>query len=149
MKKFVSTLLVFTLMLGLSTSAFAATGFADTQETALAITPNKAGVATYTASLSDNSDQDWYTWTNNTGEGRYITSTFIVGKGSGYEIANKIINEDGTETNLIYNEYINGRTGTINNTYVPNGATIYVLIQSHNFVSPSDPYTLYFIDNGL
>ncbi|WGU96200.1 hypothetical protein QJQ58_08160 [Paenibacillus dendritiformis] len=148
MKKFVSTLLVFALMLVLSQSAFAATGFADTQETAFAITPTKGGVITITMSLSNSGDKDWYKWTNNTGKGRYISSAFASGgKGnSEFKIANKIVYNNGKETNLFYNEYFNGYSGVITDIYVPNGATIYVIIQSQKFDSPSDTYDLYFVD---
>lgn len=151
MKKFVSTLLVFALMLVLSQSAFAATGFADTQETAFAITPTKGGVITITMSLSNSGDKDWYKWTNNTGKGRYISSAFSSGSNgkSEFKLANKIVYNNGKETNLFYNEYSDGRSGLIYDMYVPNGATIYVVMQSQKFDSPSDTYKLLFVDLDL
>lgn len=160
MKKFVSTLLVFALMLVFSTNAFAARGFADTQETAFAITPTKSGGwkdgnKIITMILSDSSDKDWYKWTNNTGEGRYITTSFSEDNGkdyrtrSQYKMANKIVYNNGKQTNLFYNENYDGFSGIIRSIYVPNGATIYVVVESQKFVDASDKYELYLIDDDL
>lgn len=150
-KNTISTFIMLAMVLVLSQSAFADTGFADTQETAFAITPTKAGVITFTMSLYNSKDMDCYKWTNNTDKGRYISSAFASGgKGnSEFKTANKIVYNNGKETNLFYNEYLNGYSGLITDIYVPNGATIYVIIQSQKFDSPSDTYDLYFVDLDL
>ncbi|MDG0871271.1 hypothetical protein L3476_10950 [Paenibacillus thiaminolyticus] len=68
MKKFVSTLLVFALMLVFSTSAFAIPGMGDTMEKAIKIEP---GIK-FNGVIQDSTDYDWFTWENKTTKNRYL-----------------------------------------------------------------------------
>lgn len=155
LKKILVVLFTCVMLLTMSSSVFAneitpfAAGFADTIDKAHTLTPNKAGIPTFSMSLSNAQDKDWYKWTNTTGEGRYISSLFLTDNQSKYIMGNKVVYGNGKETNVFYNEYDDGRLGVISNIYVPPNGTIYLVIESLEFVSPSDVYTIYFIDHDL
>jgi hypothetical protein len=62
-RKKIAAILAASMLVGMP-SAFASDGFADTPETAVPTGPG--GVHLYT--ISDSTDVDWYSWTNNTGQ---------------------------------------------------------------------------------
>ncbi|NEZ42215.1 hypothetical protein [Paenibacillus alvei] len=69
MKKFVSTLLVFALMLVFSISAVAMPGMGDTMEKAIKIEP---GIK-FNGVIQDSTDYDWFEWQNNTSKNRFFS----------------------------------------------------------------------------
>lgn len=125
MKKFVSTLLVFALMLVLSTSAFAAKGIGDTPESAITLIPNNT-VKLY---IEDSTDNDWFTWTNNTGKMQKFHAAIEPDKYWGeFRFACEIRFIDGSSTGLTYANYLH----YFNNVYIPDGAKVYFLVQKEN-----------------
>ncbi|WGU95596.1 hypothetical protein QJQ58_04810 [Paenibacillus dendritiformis] len=87
-KKTISTFIMLAMVLVLSQSAFAATGIADTREKAITMFLPQSPITLF---ISDAEDQDWYTWTNNTGQDRFIYVNLQSGSGNtfiklGYQI---------------------------------------------------------------
>lgn len=79
-----------------------AAGFADTQAQAFSISPNAAGVVTFSLSLSSSTDVDWYKWTNNTGRDKFVSTvlTPINGGTSNYILDHEIVYANGLKTGL-------------------------------------------------
>ncbi|OBY76470.1 hypothetical protein BBG47_26935 [Paenibacillus sp. KS1] len=131
MKKFVSTLLVFTLMLVFSTNAFAAKGIGDTPETAITLFPRNI-VNLY---IEDSTDKDWFTWTNNTGKIQRLyawAQPTPTDDWRNFRLAFKIEYGDNTSTRLMYSNYNIGPLQAIDNIYIPNGAKLYLLVEKVN-----------------
>ena len=127
MKKFVSTLLVFTLMLVLSTSAFAAKGVGDTQESAINLDPG----ASYTLFIQDSTDKDWYKWTNNTGKIKRFESWLNGNDGDNrnFRFGFLIKYSNGITSKFHYTNHYPGPTQILGNLYIPDGATLYLSVE--------------------
>ncbi|MCY9513298.1 hypothetical protein [Paenibacillus apiarius] len=126
MKKYVSTLLVFALMLVFSTSAFAANGIGDTKESAISLI-NEQAISLF---IEDSTDRDWFKWTNNTGVTKEFTAWNIPKDESDWEswrFALQISYNNGRSTGMMYAEP--GRNQYFTGVQVPNGATIYLMVE--------------------
>jgi hypothetical protein len=133
MKKFVSSLLVFTLMLVFSTGAFAAKGIGDTKENAISLIPGNS-MSLY---IEDRTDKDWYKWTNNTGVMKDFTASvrpIDTSEWRNFRLAFKIDYNNGTSTGLVYADYNSGPTQYFTGVYIPNGASLYLIVEKVNDV---------------
>lgn len=143
-KKMLTVLFTSVLLLSFSSSANAAAGFADTEATAFLVQPTAAGEVVMRMSLSSANDKDWYKWKNTSGKGKYISSLFVPSGASRYTIGNKLVYENGLETDIFYS----GQS-MIKHIYVPPNATLYVIMSSLEFLSPEDFYFLLVVDEDL
>lgn len=135
-------MLAVVMMFSISASAFAdnaivrpnVVGIADIRETALSYLPGNS----YSLFLSDSSDKDWYKWTN-TGAGRFILVYLQpAGDNVKFRMGIEMVHKDGTETSRVYAPTLNGNNYgmEIRNLYVPEGATVYAVIDSTEFSGP-------------
>lgn len=141
LKRTLTTLLAVIMVFSISASAFAEStdikptvvGIADTRETALSYIPGNS----YSLFLSDSNDKDWYKWTN-TGSGRFIL-VYLQPQGENikFRMGIEIVHKDGTETSRFYAPTLNGNGYGmyIRNLYVPEGATVYAVIDSTEFIA--------------
>lgn len=141
LKKALTSLLAVSMMFSISAPAFAdnadvrptVVGIADTRETALSYIPGNS----YSLFLSDSNDKDWYKWTN-TGAGRFIL-VYLQPQGQNikFRMGIEMVHKDGTETSRFYAPTLNGNANGmyIRNLYVPEGATVYAVIDSTEFIA--------------
>ena len=80
-KKLATLLLTGALTLSVASSAFALSGWADTQATAITLQP---GVSVFQP-ISDSTDVDWYSWTNNTGSMKSLVLELFSPSGLNYD----------------------------------------------------------------
>ncbi|MGG0815749.1 hypothetical protein ABE142_24250 [Paenibacillus alvei] len=127
MKKFISTLLVFTLILVFSTSAFAAKGVGDTKESAINLDPG----ASYTLFIQDSTDKDWYKWTNQTGKTKRFGSWLNGNDGDNrnFRFGFIIKYSDGITSEFHYANHYPGPSQILGNLYIPDGATLYLSVE--------------------
>ncbi|MFW5435658.1 hypothetical protein [Paenibacillus apiarius] len=134
-KKSFSAFFVFVMVLVFSQSAFAAKGIGDTKETAINIFP-KQEIRLF---IEGDGDKDWFTWTNNTGETKYIASTLWPSVGNcKFRLGVNIDYHNGRNSEILYawdptdDGYSKGSVHTISNLLVPPGATVYYVVDSRN-----------------
>jgi len=142
LKKALTTLLAGIMMFSISASAFAdgadvrptVVGVADTRDTALSYIYGNS----YSLFLSDSNDKDWYKWTN-TGAGRFVL-VFLQPQGHNikFRMGIEMVHKDGTETSRFYAPTLEGNNNGmyIRNLYVPEGATLYAVVDSTEFIAP-------------
>lgn len=132
LKKVFSLLLVAVFLLT-SQSAFAATGIGDTKDQAISIFPNQE----INLFLSDSTDKDWYKWTNTTGSAKKVTAHIWppFDNQCFYRLGMMIDYNDGsTPTSIFYSEYGGPEFQSIYNVYIPDGATVFLVVDSVKFV---------------
>ena len=122
----------------MSSSVFAAyvkpyvTGIGDTKESAISIPSTSED---YSLFLSNAQDQDWFKWTNNTGQGKLV-SAFLRPHGNQciFRIGMQIKYADGKESGVFYGATPTHGNGTsLYRVYIPEGATAYIVIDSTYF----------------
>ncbi|GIP59212.1 hypothetical protein [Paenibacillus woosongensis] len=127
-KKMLTVLFTSVLLLTFSSSTSAMPGVADTQETALTYFPGQF----YSLYLSsDSSDKDWFKWTNNTGKNQFAEAwaAFEGGDPNKFRLGYRIDYGNGRQSDLVYlSKDGNGNSIALQYLYVPQGATLYVVV---------------------
>lgn len=118
-KRFISILLVFALILVFPTSVLANKGF--NKKEAWKWKFESSAASTKESQYVENIKvKNWLKWTNNTGEMKKFTS---------YVDTKVIIRyKDGSHSGLMYTNtnYFSGSNETIEDIYIPDGATLYI-----------------------
>ncbi|MNW37000.1 hypothetical protein D3C74_140260 [compost metagenome] len=103
-------------------------GVGDTRDTAINLIPSQ----NYSLFLSnDNNDKDWFKWTNNTNQYKRVSSNvYFNGSRLNYRFGFIIDYGNGKETNLVYDDPdISGDLMSLDNLYLPPGATLYLVLR--------------------
>ncbi|WP_036710977.1 hypothetical protein [Paenibacillus pinihumi] len=137
LKKLLIAVMVVCMLL-LPQSAFAATGFGDTEDTAMQLTPRSQGFEFF---LSNSSDVDWYKWTNTTTNHQAFWARMIMPKTGYYKFQYKIKFNNDDETQLFEslqapNEF---EYRFFSHIIVPAGATLYLKVSPNGF-NPNDRF---------
>lgn len=144
-KNAITTLAIVASLIGSSQSAFAAEAVEATEQ---AITPFAAGVGDTKNSaitlfgdqdvdlyLSSINDQDWFKWTNNTGQDKLVAG-YLQPKGSksDFKFALEITYPSGkTSSQLVARDIGPGNSQVLENIYIPAGGTAYFLVGSDRY----------------
>ncbi|MGO4529766.1 hypothetical protein AB4Z30_11870 [Paenibacillus sp. 2TAF8] len=154
LRKLITVLLTSMLLLTLSSSVFAseitptAIGIGDTRDDAISlIFANGSNRAEYSLFLQNNSDQDWFKWTNTTDKTRFVR---IESLSEDRSITNRLgIQYDfnnGYLSTLMYADTSGISSGHIMNIVpVPPGATIYMVVDAPTLYGVQQ-YKLFFYD---
>lgn len=156
-KKMLTILLTSMLLLTSSTSVLASESSKTSPGKTSIVTPTMIGVgdtkaqavqvssgAFYASYLVSNTDQDWYSWTNNTGSFKYIGAFYSPqGFDSAYRMGMEI---DYTANRFLSRIYANNsgnprNSSSIVNVLIPPGATVYFVIDP---VETTIPQTVYY-----
>lgn len=131
LKKMLTVLFTSVLILTFSSPAYAATGVGDTKETAITLIPD----TTYTLFLSNSSDEDWFKWTNTTGDFKFIGGYFSPSNDAAeYRLGIHIVYSPSQSSFILYaDNYGPGNSQVIDNILIPPGATVYFKIDSINY----------------
>lgn len=147
-KKFLSVLLITAVVMIPSASAFAeetavapeitpyVVGLGDSESTATSLLLNGEGGVlggiTYDLFIQNNTEQDWFKWTNTTSNFLRVNAAIGGMAGNGPTRAGVIIKTPGqTDTGPLYLGNANtSERQYFNNLYVPPGATVYVVVDS-------------------
>lgn len=151
LKKVLTVLFTCVMVLTMSSSAYASEtsadltevtpyiiGVGDTQDKALTLVPGQ----NYTLFLdNDKNDNDWYKWTNNTGEHKYFSMNVMFdGRNSDFRLGFTIDYGNGRKTNIVYTDFVGtGNTLSLESIYLPPGATIYAVV-GHKPGRPENTY---------
>lgn len=155
MKKLLSTAIIATSILSITQSAFASevpeteitpyvVGLGDTREKALTLISGQE----YSLYLENSTEQDWFKWTNNTGEGKFILgNAFNGGNNNSVVLGAQIVYNESRESTVLYADPApvdnKGLPSIIRNLYVPDEATLYLTVKADYF-SKLEQYKLFF-----
>ncbi|AWP28761.1 hypothetical protein PVOR_11845 [Paenibacillus vortex V453] len=149
LKKMLTVLLISTSVFSFSQAAFAdnattsevapfVIGVGDSRELAIDLLQQQNNFNLF---LQSGEDEDWFKWTNNTGQDRFVFGAVWP---RGYadnilELGAIVKYNETRETNLITGGLTNkGNTGYpsfFQNLYVPEGATLFLRVKAHEFVN--------------
>ncbi|MGM1050263.1 MAG: hypothetical protein ACQEXX_29655 [Bacillota bacterium] len=150
LKKLFSILIISASLMTISQSAFAdatnvntndfvvptVAGLGDTKDQAIDIFDRQE----YNLFLQSANDEDWFKWTNNTGQGRF-TYGHLYNRGPENVISTGVVikyNDTKESTMLMTQPTSKGNTtnsSTFLNVYVPEGATLYMRVKANEFVN--------------
>lgn len=139
-KKMLTVLFTSVLLLTFSSPVGAVTGIGDTKESAVGLIPGTA----YSLFLSDSNDEDWFKWTNTTGDYKFIGGYFSPSnKAAEYRLGIHIVYSPSRSSFILYaNNYGPGNAQFIDNILIPPGATVYFKVDSINYAMMQ--YDFYF-----
>ncbi|MMZ63110.1 hypothetical protein D1872_253470 [compost metagenome] len=128
LKKVLTVLFTTMMLLTFSSSASAATGIGDTKESAITIVDG----TNYNLFLSDSLDKDWFKWTNNTGEFKFVAAYLVSGSQvAHYRLGMKIEYSPTRTSDLVYAQSTGpGSFQAIDNILIPPGASVYYVVDS-------------------
>ncbi|WP_157259795.1 hypothetical protein [Paenibacillus sp. OSY-SE] len=122
-KKSFSMFFVFVMVLVFSQNAFAAVGVGDTKESAINLFP-PSSIELY---ISNSKDKNWFTWTNNTGKMKMLTSFLNPSSDSNkFRLGFLMEYINGRKTDLLYASTLPSHI--ISNIYIPDGAKLYIVV---------------------
>ncbi|CAH0120429.1 hypothetical protein PAE9249_02948 [Paenibacillus sp. CECT 9249] len=138
MKRILSLLLVAVCLVALSSSAFTnkgeitptAIGIGDTKETALTIIPGQD----FKLFIQNDQDEDWFTWTNNTGGTKFFSAHILGNDATKLRLGMEIDYHNGRESEVYAKTRTNSNYLSVPNIVIPNGTTVYVVVDSPNNV---------------
>lgn len=128
-KKILTVLFTSVLLLTFSLPASAAPGIGDTKNTALTLLPSQV-IKLFLA--ADSSDKDWYKWTNNTGEDKFVSIDVFLSGGSTTDFRLGYIIDYGNnrETYIAYTDTLyGGNIMSFDYLYLTAGSTVYFVIE--------------------
>ncbi|GIO84517.1 hypothetical protein J25TS5_14490 [Paenibacillus faecis] len=146
LKRVLTVLLTSVMLLTMSSSVFAAdvkpmaSGIGDTKEQALTLLPAEK----YTLYISNINDQDWYAWKNNTGEVKY-TGGFLNQNDVNHRVGLMIDYGNGRVTDLLYAQSQPFHSIHWQNFAIPNGATLYLVVEQVGEYKAGEGYQLVFL----
>ncbi|MCY9515894.1 hypothetical protein [Paenibacillus apiarius] len=132
-KKMITILFASMMLVTFTQPAMAATGIADTPETAITLTTETNTFSLYT---NGKGDDDWFAWTNNTGEMKRLfvaVANGTTGK-AGLMLGMRIQYKHGEKTSLVYAEKLGEiNSGLFSDFLIPKGATIYFVVKAKEY----------------
>lgn len=140
-KKMLTVLFTSVLLLTFSSPAGAVTGLGDTKASAITLIP----LTEYNLFISNSTDQDWYSWKNNTG-GAVYASGFLNQGNVNHRVGFMIKYADGFETDMLYAMSKPHHSIHWNGFIIPNGATVYLVVEQMGEFKMYEGYQLVFIN---
>ncbi|MNW52359.1 hypothetical protein D3C74_298760 [compost metagenome] len=128
LKKVLMVLFTCVMLLTFSSSASAATGIADTKNTALGLIPSQV----FKLFLAeDSADKDWFMWTNNTGVDKFISAdVYLNGSRQDFRLGYLLNYGNNIESTIAYNDTsFSGNVISFDYLYVKAGATVYFVLE--------------------
>ncbi|UHA73673.1 hypothetical protein [Paenibacillus sp. 481] len=134
LKQLLAVTMITASLTAMAPSTFAATGVGDSQNEAIALIPGEFPEL----HLSSHDDVDWYKWTNTTGKNHLMNVSLMNHNAYStveYRFGVVIKYADGRQTNKQYAPPVDsqGRSKAVTNLQVPNGATVYFVVESEQF----------------
>ncbi|MFB7814874.1 hypothetical protein ACFC0X_11855 [Paenibacillus chitinolyticus] len=127
-----------------SQSAFASDGVGDSRGTAISISPNSAAVQT----ISDSTDVDYFTWTNNTGNRISSASVHLYSPSNNnydLQVIQILSQHNNFEATTTASDHGNGIEDSVSFSPIYPGDTVYFKVYGHDSSQyGSAPYTLSF-----